>query len=150
MSTPLPKAQFTLKKLDPEGYGTYLSGTEKVEKTSADTDADEKTLITGIRNGFYEISETGVPAGFILVDGGKFYINVQNKIITLLTKDSAKKVKEWAERTLTDEDKLAFDGETITYTVGNTPGAALPNTGGPGTKLYTFFLSPPFLPLSAK
>lgn len=133
-STPLRKAQFTLKKLDPEGYGTYASGSEKVEKTSADTGEDGRTRIAGIKNGYYEISETGIPDGYIMVDEGKFYIKVQNRNITLLSKDNSKKVKEWAERVLTDQDKLSFNSETNTFTIGNTPGAALPDTGGPGTR----------------
>ena len=49
MSTTLPKAQFTLKKLDPEGYGTYASGTDAVEIVSAQTGTDGKTGFDGIR-----------------------------------------------------------------------------------------------------
>ena len=136
METPLQNAQFTLKKLNPEGYGTYPSNqSEQVEKVSTVTDIAGKYYIAGIKNGYYEISETGVPAGYILVDDGKFYIKVQNGTITLLTKDTEKKVKEWSERILTNQDKLSFDDDTFTFTVGNTPGASLPSTGGPGTTL---------------
>ena len=41
------------------------------------------------------------------------------------------------ERTLTEADKIQFANETNTFTVGNTPGTALPQTGGIGTTLFT-------------
>jgi len=129
------RAQFTLKKLDPEGYGTYPADPDKVEKVSEYTGEDGKTYIGGIKNGYYEISETAVPAGYVLIDDGKFYIKVQNGNITLLAKDTNKKVKDWPERTLTDQDKLQFDNKTNTFTVGNPPGVALPSAGGSGTIL---------------
>lgn|GEM_PF-2364708 len=134
MTTPLPNAQFILKELDPEGKGTYLSG--GVEKTSGLTDAEGRTSITGIAGGYYEISETKVPDGYVLIDSGKLYIRVANGETTLLTKDANKAVTEWAERTLSETEKLRFDADNATFTVGNTPGAALPSTGGSGTNLY--------------
>ena len=36
-------------------------------------------------------------------------------------------------------EKLIFNAESFAVTVGNTPGAALPNTGGPGTDLIYLF-----------
>ena len=71
------------------------------------------------------------------MDEGKFYIKVKSGVVTLLTKSSETVVEEWPERTLTEEDKLQFNKDTKTFTVGNTPGAALPSTGGPGTWLFT-------------
>ena len=78
-----------------------------------------------------------MPAGYIQTDDGKFYIQAINGVIKILTKDAEKVVTEWEERTLSQQDKLEFDASTITVTVGNTPGAALPSTGGPGTRLFT-------------
>ena len=85
----------------------------------------------------HEISETKLPAGYIQTDDGKFYIQAINGVIKILTKDAEKVITEWEERTLSQQDKLEFDASTITVTVGNTPGAALPNTGGSGTNLFT-------------
>ena len=34
------------------------------------------------------------------------------------------------------DTKLTFEASTQTATIGNTPGAALPATGGPGTTIY--------------
>ena len=133
MTTPLKQAQFTLKELDPEGRGSYLTGENAVEILSVETDAEGKTTIPDIPDGYYEISETKLPAGYIRTDDGKFYIQAIGGDIKILTKDAEKVVTEWEERTLSQQDKLEFDASTITATVGNTSGAALPEAGGPGT-----------------
>ena len=164
MTTPLEHAQFTLRKLDPEGRGYYLTGSDAVEKISGETDAEGRAAITGITDGYYEISETRIPAGYVLVDSGKFFIKVVNGNIIRITKteddpatpdEDESKVRYWAE--VTDQtDNIRFvstqaaipdDPETVgvdesaeavtTYKVGNTPGAALPFTGGHGTRIYT-------------
>ena len=134
MTTPLENAQFTLTKLNPDGKGDYL--TPKVEIGSSLTDAKGEASINGISNGYYEIAETKLPSGYVLIGTGKFYIHVDNGNITLLTKDPDKVVTDWNERTLTEEDKLVFDAASSTFTVGNTPGVALPSTGGPGTEIF--------------
>lgn len=134
MKTPLADAQFTLTKLNPEGNGTYIDGSER---TSGVTGTNGETRIAGIRNGYYEINETAFPKGYIKGEEGTFYIKVHNGTVILLEKDTSKKVSEWTERTLTDQDKLKFDKRTLTFTVGNTPGTALPKTGGTGTHLFT-------------
>ena len=46
-------------------------------------------------------------------------------------------MKEWPSKG--NSATLTFNAQTATATVGNTPGAALPNTGGPGTKMLYFF-----------
>ena len=51
-------------------------------KTAAKTASEEKKP-----NGYYEISETAVPLGYVLLDDGKFYIKVQDGVITLIEKD---------------------------------------------------------------
>jgi LPXTG-motif cell wall-anchored protein len=137
MTTPLKQGQFMLKELDPEGKGSYLTGQNAVEILSVETNGEGKTTIPDIPDGYYEISETKLPAGYIQTDDGKFYIQAINGVIKILTKDAEKVVTEWEERTLSQQDKLEFDASTITVTVGNTPGAALPSTGGPGTRLFT-------------
>ena len=167
METPLKDARFTLKKLDPDGNGTYLSGTEAVEKTSLPTDDEGKTIITGIISGYYEITETAVPDGYVIVDEGKFYIKVSDGVISRIDKaedDTSTPdvdegaVKNWPDMT-DNTGKIRFTGaqaavadnpETLDVnegkeaanakvTVGNTPGSALPNTGGPGSSLLYLF-----------
>ena len=137
MATPLEKAKFTLVQLDPEGKGSYLSG--GISKSSDLTGSDGSTSISDITDGYYEISETKTPDGYVLIDSGKFYIHVDNGNISLLTPDTSKVVTAWENRTLTNEDKLVFDAIRKTITVGNTPGSALPSSGGPGTWTYILF-----------
>ncbi|MBQ9061604.1 MAG: Cna B-type domain-containing protein [Eubacterium sp.] len=137
MITPLENAQFTIKELAPEGKGDYRTGANAFEKTSADTDEEGKTSITDIPDGYYEISETKSPDGYVLVNDGKFYVSVKGDEIKLLLKDTGKTVTEWQEQTLSDADKLEFDAASKTVKIGNTPGASLPHTGGPGTRPFT-------------
>ncbi len=164
METPLENAAFLLKKLDPDDTGHYLTGDGALEILSDDTGDDGKTSFEGLTDGYYEISEKKTPAGYVLTDDGKFYIKVSGGAVSLIEKtadDPATEdvneglVKNWPEKDgssgrirfvnttpavpdnpeTTDIDESA---EAIAaYKVGNTPGVALPNTGGSGTVLYT-------------
>ena len=68
MTTPLKQAQFMLKELDPEGKGSYLTGQNAVEILSVETNGEGETTIPDIPDGYYEISETKLPAGYIQTD----------------------------------------------------------------------------------
>ena len=157
MTTPLSGAKFTLRKLNPDGTGAYLDG----DSTESDaTGNDGKTSFADIRDGYYEISETKVPDGYVLLDSGKFYLKVVDSVVTRIQKaeDNPETtnvdeslVKNWPDAAVTDlisltraEAAVADDPATTdvneskdatndTFTVGNTPGAKLPSTGGPGT-----------------
>ena len=164
MTTPLEKAQFELKNLDPDGRGTYITGDSAITKQSGETGTDGKTSINSIPTGYYEISEIKMPAGYIKVEDGKFYISVNNGVISriVVTQDNPETdeideslVKNWTVVGDNDDGILRFsaaraavqdDPDTpnineaqaavnATFKVGNTAGAALPNTGGPGTSL---------------
>ena len=161
MSAPLKNAQFTLKKLDPDGTGSYLSGAE--DKVSGETDANGKASISDIASGYYEVSETKVPAGYVLVDEGKFYIKVSGGTIKQIVKTDDDQdtteinkalVKNWPEQNgdsgnvqfvstrpaISDNPETTDVDETsqavTTFRVGNLPGSALPKSGGPGTILF--------------
>jgi len=166
-ATSLPEAGFTLRKLDPDGTGAYLSGEKALTKTSeAITSVFENVQtiyrISGIPDGFYEIEETNVPKGYILIDVGKFYIKVVDGQITRIDKCTSDDPETTGlnEATVkncpnhTTDDNIVFvstkpasqDNPATTdvneasdavflFKVGNTPGAALPNTGGSGTNM---------------
>ena len=101
----------------------------------------------------------------MIVDGGKFYIKVVNGTIKLIRRAvdnldteniNEGLVKNWPEtddhsgniRFVSTTQAVADNSETTdvdesaeartTYKVGNTPGVALPSTGGPGTNLIYF------------
>ena len=80
----------------------------------------------GLSVGYYKIEEINFPAGYVKLSSDptfKIEANASNELtITLLNNP--------------DNLLRLVDGE-LTIIVGNTPGAALPNTGGPGTRLFT-------------
>jgi LPXTG-motif cell wall-anchored protein len=77
--------------------------------------------IAGLVDGTYTLKEVTAPAGYIITDSGK----------TFKTENGAIK----------NTDDTAHDDEAtdIAFEVENEPGAALPNTGGPGTNLIYLF-----------
>ena len=140
MTTPLEGAQFTLRKLDPAGSGSYLTGDAEVTKTSSGTGGgdltttDGKATISGVKDGYYEISETKLPAGYVLTDSGKFYIKVVNGELTRLIPGDGP-VTNWQPDTSTT-GKIRYNADDG-FIVGNKAGVELPTTGGKGTNLYT-------------
>ena len=137
MTTPLSGAQFTLKKLDPAGKGSYLTDDAEV---TLETESNGRTTVSDVEDGYYEVSETKIPDGYVVIDGGKFYIHVQGTDVTLLTWDPTTPVTEWGQLS---NSKLHVDTVTdpnappVAITVGNTAGQSLPVTGGMGTQAYT-------------
>jgi LPXTG-motif cell wall-anchored protein len=79
-------------------------------------------------NGFYKLSETKAPAGYVILTKD-IYFTVSDGAVTLTDKDGKKKTYSNVE--------LLDDNTTIA--VKNTPGASLPHTGGPGTLLFYIF-----------
>ena len=139
---PLGNAVFKIRKLDENAQGVQYAEEESKTKTSDPTDKNGKTGFTGLQLGFYEVYESAMPAGYIHAGEGKFYIQVTASGVKLLEKDNAKKPSEWKE--VETDDMVcgvsqATDEAPAAITVQNTPGAALPNTGGRGTTLFAGF-----------
>ena len=87
--------------------------------------------------------ETKSPTGYLLTENsGKFYIRVDGGAVTVIEPQEGVEAGKWPGRTFAEGDTLAFTATTETeaaqVTVGNVKGAALPNTGGAGTRMYTF------------
>ena len=80
-------------------------------------------IFDGLEPGRYELAESKIPDGYIM-DEGPYYIVVNDDYTTEL---------EVGEYTLITQSATGASE----YTVKNTPGASLPNCGGPGTRLYT-------------
>lgn len=165
MATPLEKAQFRLRKVDPEGRGSYLTGDAAFTKDSGETDSEGKTAIEGIRTGYYEVSEIKVPDDYVQIEDSRLYIRVSDGVIRriIVTENDPETtdideslVKNWtvvgdnddgtlrfhaakaaaADNPATTDVNEAAPAANATFTLGNTPGAALPAAGGPGTRLY--------------
>ena len=108
-----------------------------------ETGDDGLATFINLPDGYYEISEKDIPAGYVLNHfDGVFYIKVEYGVITLLNKESGKAPKDWSELTSQmveiGSSSVGEDGiTTVTATVKNESGAELPHTGGPGTRMVT-------------
>ena len=82
--------------------------------------------ISGLPDGTYRLREVYVPAGYIRTyDYIQF--TIANRTITDVTTDTG------------DTSKLDTTADNVDIRITNEPGAALPNSGGPGTKwMYIF------------
>lgn len=159
-SKKLPGAIFTLRQIAdqaPTDNGTLQTQDGTTPIDSAPTDGNGKTSFSNLTHGYYEISEKQSPLGYVLSEDTTFYFKIESGEVKWLVKGT-NKPSEWAEK----EEKA--EGESVdfepahaaieadpennieaqsatnaAFTVENTPGAALPSTGGSGTRLFTIF-----------
>ncbi len=123
----LPGAQFTLSRKSDTDIFEIVSEYGLDENGLIDlTTAAEKTF-AGMGNGIYKLTETHAPAGYIIITKD-IYFSVSDGAVKLTDEDG----NETAYSSVT----LADDNTTIV--VKNTPGVALPTTGGPGISLLYF------------
>ena len=140
----LKGASFTLTKYDTEefrnkvtSWGTNGSKTmtdEKVENGTSDNTSDDISgsdytlngtfTFTNLTEGYYKIEEVIMPPGYVkLASDPTFRIKKSDSSDTF-------------EVILLDApaDMVRVVNGTVTLVIGNEPGVALPNTGGPGTR----------------
>jgi len=123
----LSGAKFQLKQYDEE-YSNVLKTWEEAEVSSEE--ATKGTLkIEGLTTGFYELIETKSPAGYVKTSTNPRFevrvnVNGTTKELEVLYTDST-------------DGMVSYASDNNTFTVKNTPGTALPITGGPGTWLFT-------------
>ena len=129
----LKGASFTITKFD----GANFQGKDTTWGTSGSkTVSDDKeqngtyTLngvftFEGLSAGYYQIEETRFPDGYVKISGNpRFKVEEdasQQLVITLID----------------NPENIRLENNKLTIVVGNTPGVALPNTGGIGTTLFT-------------
>ena len=114
--------------IDDDGAAAAMAG----ESITSTFTIGEITLNGLLLNTSYSLKEIQSPAGYIIT---------ANDAAFMLRKNG-----EDIEITVTGEN-VSVDEDGITIIITNTPGAALPNAGGPGTRLFTIFGS--FLILGA-
>ena len=123
MTTPLTGAKFVLKQYDAE-YTTLVKTWDE-QAVSEEAGAEGTLTFEGLQTGYYELVETQSPVGYIPATGGPIRFRVEAN----------------GDRSQVDftypTGKVRWDGDTRTFKVGNKLGVKLPNTGGPGTALYT-------------
>ena len=127
---PLSGAQFTLERkgMD-DAYAAYPDAEHNIEES----DSDGKLTFTKLPDGTYRITETKAPDG---------YYNTNILVYFTISDGTVKWVDEDGTE-LTEQTKYVTynakggTGEIAQFTIGNTPGAELPATGGSGTLIYT-------------
>ena len=137
----LKDAEFTLRKMASDVIPVNdIKYADDTIYGTATTDTDGKAEFKDITYGFYEVKETIAPAGYIFGGEHAFYIKVFSEGVQLIKKDLAVAPENW-EVVETYGDVFSFtysaSSNTASASVENTPGTALPNTGGPGTTLFT-------------
>jgi fibro-slime domain-containing protein/LPXTG-motif cell wall-anchored protein len=155
-TTRLPDAVFELRKLEdvaptnPGGTLTYVKENDQVIVQRERTGPEGRLTFGNLTHGVYEIQEVTPPPGYIQTEDVTFYLRVDGGVITYVQKGS-NKPSEWTAAPNSNGATVYFmeaqaanpDGDpptaaaNATFRVGNTPGVALPNTGGPGTRLFT-------------
>ncbi|MBR2255994.1 MAG: Cna B-type domain-containing protein [Blautia sp.] len=137
-TSPLEGAAFTIQKiLETSQTASVVKEGEAVASVPEITGSDGKVSFKGISAGCYEVKETVTPDGYIQTGEGTFYVKVDSSGLHLLEKvitDGKLSYREATTAKVGDVTISTMEG-TVTFTVENTPGAALPSTGGPGTNL---------------
>ena len=134
----LENAVFELNQIEADKTTiSTISGTTQTATTNDEGEAQFPNLT----NGFYEIVEKNPPAGYVLTENAKFYIEVTDDGINLVTRVDNTKPSEWTTKNavygIVKDFAVATDIANAKATIENEPGAALPNTGGPGTRIFT-------------
>ncbi|MDO5138498.1 MAG: SpaA isopeptide-forming pilin-related protein [Oscillospiraceae bacterium] len=140
----LEGAVFRLVKVGQDGHSESdasliesVSGLTTVSKTvneetktysSAFESNGEAQTINGLPDGTYRLYEVYVPAGYIST-AKYIQFEIENRVM--------KNVKTDTSDTSAFDFTAAGNNSLALLKIKNTPGAALPNTGGPGTRLFT-------------
>ena len=146
-STQLAGAVFELRKLNdtaPTAGGTldYVKDNDgEVIVTSKTTDNQGKLTYDGLTGGIYEIREKTPPEGYVLSEEIVFYMKVEQGTVSYVEKGTGEP-STWHAATGDNEMIKFTPGQAAPavnaqFRVANTPGVALPSTGGSGTKLFT-------------
>ena len=123
----LGKAEFKLTKV--QAINAVNQVTEgRYEETGITSDADDDKKGTlefaGLTPGFYYLKETKAPAGYVMTEANGWHFQIDENGIVSGSGD------------LSDVGIFRYvDPKSVT--VENTPGVALPATGGAGTRLFT-------------
>ena len=139
MTTPLEGAVFTIQQIDETASALSLIGSPVQATTTGtipgETGEDGLASFEDLKPGYYIITETKLPSGYIQTGTGSFYVKVEAGEVKLVERDGT----GWKESD--GNEQLIFTSVSVSgpavATVGNTSGAELPYTGGPGTRLFT-------------
>ena len=142
---PLPGAAFRLEKYKNNDYhgGLDTSWGKNGQKTATEKEEDPgKFRFIGIAPGYYKLVETAYPDGYIKAESDPIFRVVRNdqnnryeiQLLEINSNGEIVAVENNQSSTVIIDDT---DNEIKLLKYGNTPGAELPHTGGPGTRLFT-------------
>ncbi|MBR6732078.1 MAG: Cna B-type domain-containing protein [Bacteroidales bacterium] len=148
MTTPISGALFELRKVDPSNPSLEYLDTEATLPTTNGsghkTGEDGIAVFTGITEGYYEVTEAEIPEGYIKTGEGAFYIKVENGVVSHVNRtvtEDGEGVRHVVWTPGSNDDVFTFSAasgnDPAEATIGNEPGAELPHTGGPGTRVFT-------------
>lgn len=124
----IPGAVFTLRRVKATAPYDYAED-KAVTKT---TDANGQITFDNLIEGYYEVKETKLPAGYINAGQEACYIKVSAGTVVLVEKDN----NGWKKVASVDDGKFTYiaasEQTPAKITVENTPGAELPAAGGVG------------------
>ena len=121
---PLAGAEFTMTLVDSDRHVVTDDQDQPVGQFALTTGETGEITFDGLMpDAWYRLEETRTPAGYIKTEG-PYYIYINEDGTGAL------------DATVTHN--LITPGDGNEYIVENVPGAALPNTGGSGTCLFTF------------
>ena len=118
----------TIESVSGLGKVTKEIDGKNVEYTSAFETTGDVQTIRGLPDGTYRLVEVYVPTGYITTVK-YIQFDIENRVM--------KNVTTGAEDTSTIDFTAAGTNSLAILKIKNTPGAALPNTGGPGTQIFT-------------
>ena len=136
--TRLTGAKFKLlKKGDNSEYTVYPS-TGDPNYTGEPVNNNGELTFTNLPDGEYKIEETVMPAGYVKSVTNDIYFKVVNGVVTRTDSTGASIEAFDGHDTPIKVADITYVKENYgaTFTVGNTPGVALPATGGPGTTIF--------------
>ena len=114
---------------------TLIKDSQQVDGSPTDQAVSSTTF--NLEYGIYCLTETTAPNGYVILSN-KIYFKVDDNGITLQTVSVGNDGKTtYSDANEGDYPLVSLSDDALTVYVKNTPGQELPNTGGPGTLLYT-------------
>ncbi len=143
-SQPLSNAVFELYKSNDAVFEkvTHSTYTWLGENDQFTVPAEGYTL-TGLTDGTYQIKEIKPPDGYVITEDTPVTFTVENGTVVEESNDLKNGATYTPAQDAVEDDPDTRDidesHEAIndTFTIPNPPGAVLPNTGGPGTRIFT-------------
>ena len=129
----------TFRKASKVSPNPYLSGVKlKITKTVGENQVDVAVDGTTIRDGIFEITNKDTGVTLPLEDGTYTVYEVDAPAGYLLLADPFTfTIDKNGQVDFTPVENVTFASESKTFTILNTPGIALPETGGMGTLMTT-------------